>query len=115
MSQNRDELQSAFELIGEFKSGSIRPGSEVSESQLRLLHLLRVDLLPSESALDGDLFALVSKVAKEDTRWNHEAMSVVNEIYSLRGSEQHHEADLMQISFLQRCPSSWYREIVAAA
>jgi hypothetical protein len=114
VSQNEDDLQAAFELISDYKAGNLKPGSEVSEKQFHLLKLLRADLLPSEPELDEELPALVSRVAKEDSRWNREAMSAINDIYALRESEKHNEADSLQKSFLQRCPSSWYREIVDA-
>jgi len=114
---SRDEnadLQAAFELISEFKEGSIQTGSSISEQQFGLLRLLRVDLLPNEPNLDGDLHNLVLRVAEEDTRWNHKTMEVINEIYSMRSAGKDSEASSLQQTFLRGCPSRWYRDIVDA-
>lgn len=115
MNQDEDaDMQAAFELISEFKEGGIQTGADISERQLALLKLLRADLLPNEPSLDDDLHDLVLQVAKEDTRWNHKTMEIINLIYSMRSAGQDDEASALQQSFLRECPSRWYRGIVDA-
>ncbi|MDQ0612299.1 hypothetical protein QFZ83_006470 [Variovorax sp. W1I1] len=112
---NHDEesdLRDAFELISAFKENTFQAETAITEHEGKLLKLLRADLLPRESGLDDDLYKLVLRVAEEDTRWNHQTMKVINEIYSLRDAGNSNEADLLQQSFMRDCPSRWYREVV---
>lgn len=113
MSRNERQLEQAFQLIREFKEGRFKPGDEISVDALVLVQVLVTELLPGVAWNEGEAGALLLLVAEEDSRWNRRTGDTINDIYSARASGKAGEADSLRDDFLRRCPSAWYREIVA--
>lgn len=109
-----NDLQTAFALIEDFKQGRIAPDMEVSDKQMKLLRLLCEDLLPAEKFSVDRIGDLVTQIARADTHWNHRTQLVIGEFYSLREAGRADEAQHRRRSFLEGCPSTWYRGIVEA-
>jgi hypothetical protein len=108
----RDEMRTAYKLIGDFKSGAIAPGETISEDQDRLLRLLAADLdVPTDGLGIG---AIASRVAHADTQWNREAMAAVCEFHDQREAGAAEEAEAVRARFMARCPSVWYSEVLAS-
>ena len=108
----RDEMRAAYKLIGDYKSGAITPGTTVSDDQDRLLRLLAADLdVPTDGLGIG---AIVNRVAHADTQWNCEAMAAVCEFHDHREAGAAEEAEAVRSRFMARCPSVWYREVLAS-
>lgn len=106
------KLKAAYALIWKFKEGRFAAGSEMTAAQVDLLRLLHADLFPGEEISEEDWGALVSRIAKADTDWNHQTMMVTDAVYSLREAGKHQEAEARKQAFLDSCPSAWYRGIV---
>lgn len=109
-----NKLQAAFALIADFKRGHMTPGAPISDEQIDLLKLLCEELQPSEKFSTEKLEQLVERIARADTEWNRKAQLVIDEFYVLRESGKLAEAQQCRSSFLGKCPSAWYRGIVAA-
>ena len=102
----REEMKTAYALIRSYKTGGIEPGTEISQEQDRLIRLLATDL---EVEVDGlRIGAIVSRVARADTRWNQETMAAVCEFYDRRQVGGDEAAEVVRSAFLSRCPSVWY-------
>ena len=107
----RDEMRAAYRLIYDYKSGQIEPGSAISEDQRRLIRLLAADL---EVETEGvEIGTLVARVARADTRWNHETMAALADLHDLRAAGRSDEAEAIRTRFLGSCPSVWYCAILA--
>lgn len=109
-----NKLQAAFALIGDFKRGQMKPGAPISDEQIELLRLLCEDLLVKESFAVDRLPALIEKIARADSHWNRRVQMVIDEFYVLRESGKTAEAQERRRSFMDECPSKWYRDIVQA-
>jgi hypothetical protein len=108
------DLRAAFAMLREFKQGSMTPGASISAKQLELIRILCSDLLPEEKFSMNRVDDLIIQIARADTLWNRRAQMAVNEIYSLRESAKAEDASQQRQTFLNECPSAWYRAIVEA-
>ena len=107
----REEMRTAYALIGTYKSGAIEQGTEITQEQDRLIRMLAADL---DVPVDGlDIGAIVGRVAQADTRWNRETMAAVCEFYDLREAGSKEDAEAVRSRFLSRCPSVWYRGVLS--
>ena len=109
---SRNNLQSAFKLISDYKQGRLEPNSDISDEQIALLGLLCADLLPNEKFSPNELDSLVTKIAQADTRWNKECQITIGDFYALTEAGKTAEAQQVRCAFVDACPSSWYRGIV---
>jgi hypothetical protein len=107
-----EDLKSAYTLIREYKEGTIQPGSPMTEEQQRLILLLAEDL--SVDIHGSDIGAVAALAARADTHWNRQTMSAVAEFYALREGGPADEAMSLRTGFFERCPSAWYRSVMAA-
>jgi hypothetical protein len=105
-------LRSAYKLLSDFKAGEVRPGSPITRPQQRLLRLAAKDLgvIGTEEAWPE----LVLAVARKDSFWNRRTQDCIHRLYSLHGSGRAAEEAAERSSFLEACPSAWYRSIVEA-
>ncbi len=107
----RKEMKTAYALLGSYKSGAIEPGTQITQEQDHLIRMLATDL---DVEVDGlDIGMIVSRVARADTRWNHETMAAVCEFYDRRGAGADEEAEAIRSQFFSRCPSVWYCGVLA--
>ena len=109
-----NDLQAAFALIGDFKRGQMTPGAQISDEQIELLQRLCEDLLPAEKFLVEKLTELIEQIARADSHWNRRTQLVIDEFYALAEAGKDAQAQLSRRSFLDECPSAWYRGIVEA-
>lgn len=109
---SRSKWQTAFALIADFKQGKMTPGAAISDGQIELLKLLCEDLLPGEQFSVDRLEQLIEKVARADSEWNHKTQVVIDEFYVLKEVGKDEEARRCRRSFLEACPSAWFRGIV---
>lgn len=111
---SQEKLASAFRLIYDFRSGQFKAGDEISVEQLELLQLLQEDLLPGESFDPSVLDTLIPRLAQIDSLWNKRTMSLADEFYALQAGGSEAEAEQLRSSFMNSCPSSWYRGIAGS-
>lgn len=105
-------LRSAYKLLSDFKAGEVRPGSPITRLQQKLLRLAAQDL--GVVGPESDWPELVMAVARKDSLWNRRTQDCIHRLYSLRSSGQSDEEEAERRSFLEACPSAWYRAIVEA-
>ncbi len=98
-------------MLREHKDGSIQPGSPMTTDQQRLLKLLAEDLRVRFDT--DDVGQVVRLVADADTHWNQQAMTVTVQFYDLREAGNDAGAAALTKDFVTRCPSVWYRGMVA--
>jgi predicted RNA polymerase sigma factor len=103
------EFQAAYGLILGYKTGFITLEAASNPQGLRLLRLLRADLLPDEPELDSDLAALIMRVATEDSRWNKRTQEVILGEQISRDNTPIKDAETLRQDFIRECPSKWYR------
>ena len=107
-----DRLHAAYKMLSDFKAGRVRPGSPITKFQQRLLRLAAKDL--DVAGEEGDWPELVLAVARRDSVWNRRTQDCIHRIYESRGAGRRAEEAAVRASFLQDCPSAWYRSIVEA-
>jgi len=106
------DLDHAYELLRKFKDGELEAGRLLSDSEVSLFKLLINDLLPERIAdeVDGEKFEdLILEVAQADSRWNRALGDALHEFYQLRDSGNNEGARKRLESFVESCPSNWYR------
>ena len=99
-------------MIREFKDGSIQPGSPITTDQQRLLQLLAEDL--GINFDPKNLSQVVRLAAEADTHWNRQTMTVTVHVYDFREAGNDTGAAALIKEFVSRCPSVWYRGVVAS-
>ena len=90
------------------------PGVQVSDEQIELLQCLYEDLLPTKKFSVDKLIALIEQIAKAVSYWNRRTQLVINEFYMLTEASKEAQAQQSRRSFIDECPSAWYRGIVRA-
>jgi hypothetical protein len=108
------DLKNAHALIREYKEGNFQPGSEITSSQLQLLEILLLDLMPGEAFDPERIEELLPALAVADTNWNHRSMVAIDEFYAHRSAGRTREAENVRAAFSAQCPSFWYKHILAA-
>ena len=104
-------MKAAYSLIREYKDGGIQPGSAMSDDHQQLIRLLAADL---DVKVDGlDIATIVLLVASADTWWNRQTTGAVAQFYALSEGGNADAAGALRNEFLGRCPSVWYRGVLA--
>ena len=78
---------------------------------------LLLQLLAEELGINFDpnnLSQVVRLVAEADTHWNRQAMTVTVQFYDFREAGNDAGAAAIIEEFVSRCPSVWYRGVVAS-
>src|SRR4051794_28327156 len=107
------ELDRAFELLTQFKEGKIAIGNRVTPRQLRLVRLLVEDVVPRiklPEKIDRDVFdKVLLDVCEQDTRWNRKLMRAMVLAADAQKEGRRGEGLAYLDTFIEECPSSWYR------
>ena len=106
-----EEMRAAYALIARYQCGEIEPGTDITQEQDRLIRFLAADLQIEAEGLEIGM--VVSQVAQADKHWNQQTMAAVCDFYDRREAGSSEAAEAVRASFLSRCPSAWYCEIVA--
>jgi len=107
-----DPLQSAFQMLADYKNGSITYRIKMNSEQIFLLRILCEDLLPGQDFEWKNLECIIIKIMRADSLWNKRCQLAISDFYSMRQSGRKNEAREIQENFIEACPSSWYRKFI---
>ena len=108
----QSDMKVAYAMISDFKRGTIPTGTDISEEQQRLIHMLSEDLeIQSQGSTIEQLILLVSRA---DSIWNNRVATTIDRFYSLQEAGNLVEAEKTRETFIRECPSAWYCNIVSS-
>jgi hypothetical protein len=118
MEINMTEYEQAYHFLYEYKEEKDKFNRQLTENEWKFVRLLSFDLLKLnlyESADGINLSRILAQISEADTKWNHLLQKALNDFYLKieYGSKQ--EAANILKSFLNICPSVWYRSHAEAA
>lgn len=97
-------LQSAFQLLADFKSGCITYHIKINSEQICLLRILCEDLLSDQDFVMEDLNSIILKIMHADSLWNKRCQLAIGDFYFMRQSGRTNEAREIKKKFIEACP-----------
>lgn len=108
-------IEDAFEFLFEFDDGNVELGTPIAPQHAENIKLLAADLLAKSVDVSSlsmpEVNALLSEMARVNTRWNHSLQQCLDRAYRYAEQGLLDDAGELLDSFVSDCPSRFYTEI----